>query len=168
MQDIPELSDICISTYNKDDVKSCRKLLQDTDDLKIRESGGFGISKVHKIFIPKEDNGVLYWKKDSFDNDYAEAQIIESKMQKRFKAKRQNKDDVLQEDIESLHEIPQFLLISWYGNFVERRSFNTRKLGKYMVFYSVSMIRKAQQTMRLKRKKLEVQAVSFSSVLLKT
>ena len=106
MQDIPELSDICISTYNKDDVKSCRKLLEDTDDLKIRESGGFGISKVHKIFIPKEDNGVLYWKKDSFDNDYAEAQIIESKMQKRFKAKRQNKDDVLQEDLESLHEMP--------------------------------------------------------------
>ena len=72
MQDIPELSNIFISTYNKDDVKCCRKLLQDTDDLKIRESGGFGISKVHKIFIPKEDNGVLYWKKDSFDNGYAE------------------------------------------------------------------------------------------------
>ena len=33
------------------------------------------------------------------DNEYGEAQIIEIKMQKRFRAKDQNKDDVLQEDL---------------------------------------------------------------------
>ena len=33
------------------------------DDLKIIESGGFGISKVHEIFVLKEDNQILYWKK---------------------------------------------------------------------------------------------------------
>ena len=33
------------------------------------------------------------------DNEYGEAQIIELKMQKRFRAKDQNKDDVLQEDL---------------------------------------------------------------------
>ena len=49
--------------------------------------------------MPKEDNGTLYWKKVSSDKEYAEAQIIESKMQKRFKAKEQNKDDVLQKDL---------------------------------------------------------------------
>ena len=41
-------------------------------------------------------------KKFSSDNEYAEAQRIESKMQKRFKAKEQNKDDVLQEDLDDL------------------------------------------------------------------
>ena len=35
------------------------------------------------------------------DNEYGEAQIIELKMQKRFRAKDQNKDDVLQEDLDN-------------------------------------------------------------------
>ena len=98
MQHIAELTNIYISTYNEDDVNSYRELLPDMDDLKIGESGGFGISRVHEIFIPKEDNEILYWKKVSSDNEYAEAQIIGSKIQKRFKAKEQNKDDVLRED----------------------------------------------------------------------
>ena len=74
-------------------------------DLKIIESGGLGTSKVYDIFMPKEDNGTLYWKKVSSDKEYAEAQIIESKMQKRFKAKEQNKDDVLQKDLYDDQEI---------------------------------------------------------------
>ena len=44
------------------------------------ESGSFGISKVHEIFILKEDNGTSYWKMVFPGNEYAEAQIIESKM----------------------------------------------------------------------------------------
>ena len=59
MQYLPELSNICISTYNEDDINSYRELLPDMDDLKMIESGGFGISKVHGIFILKEDNGIL-------------------------------------------------------------------------------------------------------------
>ena len=38
--------------------------------------------------------------KDFPDNEYAEAQIIGSKMQKRFRTKDQNKDDVLKEDLD--------------------------------------------------------------------
>ena len=38
------------------------------------------------------------------DNEYGEAQIIELKMQKRFRAKDQNKDDVLQEDLDNNSE----------------------------------------------------------------
>ena len=57
---MPEVSDICISTYNEDDINSCGELLPDMDDLEIVESGVFGISKVHEIFTPKEDNGILY------------------------------------------------------------------------------------------------------------
>ena len=86
-------------TYNEHDVNSYRELLPDMNDLKIIESGGLGISKVYDIFIPKEDNGTLYWKKVSSDKEYAEAQIIESKMQKRFNAKEQNKDNVLQKNL---------------------------------------------------------------------
>ena len=86
-------------TYNEDDINSYRELLPDMADLKIIESGGLGTSKVYDIFMPKEDNGTLYWKKVSSDKEYAEAQMIESKMQKRFKAKEQNKDDVLQKDL---------------------------------------------------------------------
>ena len=65
MQYMPDLSNICISTYKEDDIISYRELLPDMDDLKIIESGGFGIPKVHGIFILKEDNGILYWKKVS-------------------------------------------------------------------------------------------------------
>ena len=98
MQHMPELPNICISTYGEDDVNSYGELLPHMDYLKIVEPGVFGISKVHEIFFLKEDNGILYWKKVSSDNEYAEAQIIGSKIQKRFKAKEQNKDDVLRED----------------------------------------------------------------------
>ena len=38
------------------------------------------------------------------DNEYGEAQIIELKMQKRFRAKDQKKDDVLQEDLDNNSE----------------------------------------------------------------
>ena len=38
--------------------------------------------------------------KDFPDNEYAEAQIIGSKMWKRFRTKDQNKDDVLKEDLD--------------------------------------------------------------------
>ena len=68
------------------------------DDLKIIGSGGFGI--LHEVFIQKEHNGILYRKKVSSDNEYAEAQTVESKMQKIFKAKKQNKDESLQEDLD--------------------------------------------------------------------
>ena len=66
------------------------------DEFKIIETGGFRISKVHEIFILKDDNCNLYWKKVPSDNKYVEAQIIESEMWKKFKAQEQNKD-VLQE-----------------------------------------------------------------------
>ena len=56
-------ANICISTYNKYDIIFYTGLLPDMDDLKIIESGGFGISKVHEIFVLKEDNQILYWKK---------------------------------------------------------------------------------------------------------
>ena len=55
---------------------------------------------IHEIFIPKEDYGILYWKKASSDNECAEAKIVEPKMQKRFKLKEQHKDDVLQENLD--------------------------------------------------------------------
>ena len=72
------------------------------DDLKIMQSGGFGISKVHEIFILKKNNGILYWNFFCFpDHEYGEAQIDESKTQKRFWAKDQNKDDGLQEDLDN-------------------------------------------------------------------
>ena len=54
MQCMPDLSNICISTYNEDDIISYRELLPDLDDLKIIESGGFGISKYIRF---------LSWKK---------------------------------------------------------------------------------------------------------
>ena len=38
------------------------------------------------------------------DNEYGEAQIIELKMQKRFRVKDQNKDDDLQEDLDNNSE----------------------------------------------------------------
>ena len=62
-QYMANLLNICISTYNEDDIVFYRGFLPDMDDLKIIESGGFVISKVHEIFILKEDNGILYWKK---------------------------------------------------------------------------------------------------------
>ena len=77
MQYMPDLSNICISTYNENDIISYREFFPDMDDLKILESGGFGIPKVHEIFILKEDNGILYWKKGFPDSYYGEAQIIE-------------------------------------------------------------------------------------------
>ena len=60
------------------------------DDLKIIESGGFGISKVNEIFALKK---IIKF--------YIGKRLIESKMQKRFRAKDQNKDDVLQEDLDN-------------------------------------------------------------------
>ena len=60
------------------------------DDLKIIESGGFGISKVHEIFVLKEDNQILYWKKVNWVKDVEKIQ-----------SKRPNKDDVLQEDLDN-------------------------------------------------------------------
>ena len=60
-----DLSNICISIYSEDDIMFYRGLLLDMDDSKIIELEGFGISKVHEIFILKEDNGILYWKKVS-------------------------------------------------------------------------------------------------------
>ena len=53
MEYLPDLSNMCISTYNEDDVISYRGLLRDIDDLKIIELGGFGISRVHEVFILK-------------------------------------------------------------------------------------------------------------------
>ena len=125
MQYMPELSNICILTY-KDDVNSYRELLPDTNDLKIIESGGFGISKVHKIFIPKKDNEILYWKKASSNNEYAEAQIIESKVQKRFKAKKKNKDNVMQEDLED----------DWESTTVDEIEEDARKSASCILFLS--------------------------------
>ena len=60
------------------------------DDLKIIESGGFGTSKVHEIFVLKEDNQILYWKKVNWVKDVHKIQ-----------SKRPNKDDVLQEDLDN-------------------------------------------------------------------
>ena len=60
------------------------------DDLKIIESGGFGISKVNEIFALKK---IIKF--------YIGKRLIESKMQKRFRAKDQNKDDNLQEDLDN-------------------------------------------------------------------
>ena len=37
----------------------------------------------------------------------------------------------------ALRKIPKFHLISWYGDFVEKRSYETRKLGEMLVFYIV-------------------------------
>ena len=56
-------ANICILTYNEYDIIFYRGLLPDMDDLKIIESGGFGISKVHEIFVLKEDNQISHWKK---------------------------------------------------------------------------------------------------------
>ena len=36
-----------------------------------------------------------------------------------------------------LREIPQFHLISWFGNFVEKHSFHIRKLAEITVLYAV-------------------------------
>ena len=60
------------------------------DDLKIIESGGFGISKVHEIFVLKEDNQISYWKKVNWVKDVEKIQ-----------SKTPNKDDVLQEDLDN-------------------------------------------------------------------
>ena len=47
-------ANICILTYNEYDIIFYRGLLPDMDDLKIIESGGFGISKVNEIFALKK------------------------------------------------------------------------------------------------------------------
>ena len=60
IQYVPHLSNICVSTYNEDDMISYRKLLPDMDDLEIIESGGFGIPKVHGTFMLREDRGIFY------------------------------------------------------------------------------------------------------------
>ena len=83
MQYMADLSNICISTYSEDDIMFYRGLLPDMDESEIIELEGFGISKVHEIFIWKEDNGILYWKKVS---------LISSMMKLRLLSQRCRKD----------------------------------------------------------------------------
>ena len=116
------------------------------DDLKIIESGGFGIFKLHEVFIQKENNGILYQKKVSSDIEYAEAQTVESKMQKRFKAKKQNKDESLQEDLDDDLE-------SAADEEIEEEE--ARRSESYILFFSV--IIKTQYTANIANFNVHIQ-----------
>ena len=70
---LPLMDNISIATYTEDNVQYYTSLLPKPKNLNIHSA--FGISKVHEIFFPKEDNDIIKWKKLSSDNCYTVAKI---------------------------------------------------------------------------------------------
>ena len=70
---LPLMDNISIATYTENSVQNNTSLLPNPKNLKINSA--LGISKVHEIFFPKEDNDLIDWKKLSSDNIYTRAKI---------------------------------------------------------------------------------------------
>ena len=65
------MSNTLIATYTENQVQTYTSLI--TEDFKIISS--FGLSKVHEIFFPKENDGNIKFKKLSSDGEYTSAKI---------------------------------------------------------------------------------------------
>ena len=68
------MKNIVIGTYTEDNVKQFSALLPISKKLKIIST--FGLSKVHEIYFPKDDDKVIKWKRLSSDDVYTNAKII--------------------------------------------------------------------------------------------
>ena len=65
------MSNISIGTYAAENVQKYTSLLPKNFNI----VSVFGLSKVHEIFFPKEDNNIVQWKKLSTDKNYTTARL---------------------------------------------------------------------------------------------
>ena len=72
---ILNLVNVEICQYNASDVAEMKEKLPESKALSI-SCKKFGISKVHEIFIPKEQSNKILWKMRSEDREYTNAVFV--------------------------------------------------------------------------------------------